>query len=274
MIILPSYYLGCQPSILKKCYNFSMFYNDPNIIKLHEKVFVYKNFIPQELVEKITGIANVEQEKKRLDYEIHKIDWYKDKVTNDIPELIEVWDLVSEFLLPTHSIHPELKLLIGREGGGGMFLHCDSPGEDNEHMLLSDDTWSTCCFLDYGAVAYFGDFDGGEIVYPFINVEYKPNPGDLVIHGAHYDCSHEVKEVTRGIRYAYSMFVLPKEKNPGSFYDYGTPEDLERKSNPSEWVEPLFVNPLFAKEEKIRIQQKALEKERQERRARAGLGKR
>jgi hypothetical protein len=244
-----------------------MFTNDPNITKIHDKVFVYKNFIPQELVSKITNIADEEQKKKREDYEIHKIDWYKDKVTNDIPELMEVWDMVSEFLLPTHSVHPELKLLIGREGSGGMFLHCDSPGEDNEHMLLSDDTWSTCCVLDYGAVVYFGDFDGGEINYPFINIKYKPEKGDLVIHGAHYDCSHEVQEVTKGLRYAYSLFVLPRDRNPGSFYDYKTAEDLERRKNPSDWVEPLFPNPLLTKEAQKRIHDAAIEKERQQRRS-------
>lgn len=218
-----------------------MFSENPNLISFDEKIFIYRNFIPAEMVDKITKIAD--EAVGGGSFTDHKNPWYRERFSPHIPELFDVWKLISEFISPSHVIHPMLNLIIMREGEE-MFVHEDSPGENNEEMLTVDDMWSSCCVLDYGVIAYFGDWDGGEVFYPELGIEISPRPGDLVIHGATSRWKHGVKPVTRGIRYAFSNFSMKTEKNPGSFYNYGTPEFLNQVSEKGlgNWAKPLFEN--------------------------------
>lgn len=225
-----------------------MFYDDPNVIKLDEEIFVYKGFFDKEYVDNINDVMS------KFNFEVfaeqdpeHALNWYRDKLSPNLPEMLDASDKISAFLAPEFITHPNLSLQVIKPGDGGMFIHCDSPGEGNHEQLTSTDRWSTCCIITYGLVAYFGDFKGGEVFYPTLGIEYAPEPGDLVIHGAHSRTSHGVKEVTEGIRYAYSNFVMKSDRNPGSFYSYGTPEYEERKKNIDLFTTPLFENPQFCK---------------------------
>jgi hypothetical protein len=131
---------------------------------------------------------------------------------------------MSQFLYPTHLIHPRLEVSIIKPGDSGMAVHADSPGEGNHDVLTQEDVWGTCTILDYGVVAYFGDYTGGAIYYPEQGIEFIPEPGDLVIHIALPSHKHGVKPVDSGVRYAFSNFSLPSTKNPGSFYTFNSLE--------------------------------------------------
>ena len=207
-----------------------MFYSNPGFTKLADKIYVYKEFVPKEKVEEINEIMSQNLTEELINYgnKFQNVEWYKGKTSILIPELIDVWNAASELISPEYIIHPNLNLQIIKPGDGGMFLHQDSPGEDMEEALTQPDRWNTCCIIHYGLVIYFGEFTGGETYYPRQNLDYAVQPGDLVIHGAHTDCEHGVREVTSGIRYAYSNFMMPIEKNPGTFPSYNTKEDLER----------------------------------------------
>jgi hypothetical protein len=221
-----------------------MFYNNPKFTKLADKVFVYKNFVPKKQLDQINQIVNnFAKDKFSIHEDWAKVEWYRDKTTPLIPELVDVWNIASELIAPEYIIHPNLSLQVIRPGDGGMFLHQDSPGEGMEEELTQIDRWNTCCIIHYGLVVYFGEFTGGETYYPRLNLEYAVQPGDLVIHGAYTDCEHGVKEVTSGVRYAYSNFMLPIEKNPGTFPSYGTKEDAERKERGliKVWNTPIEV---------------------------------
>jgi hypothetical protein len=221
-----------------------MFYNNPKFTKLADKVFVYKNFVPKKQLDQINQIVNnFAKDKFSIHEDWAKVEWYRDKTTPLIPELVDVWNIASELIAPEYIIHPNLSLQVIRPGDGGMFLHQDSPGEGMEEELTQIDRWNTCCIIHYGLVIYFGEFTGGETYYPRLNLEYAVQPGDLVIHGAYTDCEHGVKEVTSGVRYAYSNFMLPIEKNPGTFPSYGTKEDAERKERGliKVWNTPIEV---------------------------------
>jgi hypothetical protein len=137
---------------------------------------------------------------------------------------------MSKFLYPTHVIHPRLQATIIRPGDGGMYIHTDTPGEGGEEELTQFDMWSTCTSLDYGVITYFGEYEGGDVIYPEIDKKVSPKPGDLVIHNALLQ--HGVNEVTSGLRYAFSNFCLPIGKNPGSFYNFNSPEYLELIKQP------------------------------------------
>lgn len=263
-----------------------MFYDRPDCITLSPYVdaygtksgiFLFKNIIKPELIEKI---ENNLKGKENPIYEDTLISWYSEKITPSVDGVFEVWEQISEILGPTWVMHPQNNLLAVKPGDNGMFTHSDSPGKNQCHLLSQVDTWGTCCLLDYGIVAYFGDFEGGEIFYPMINpdgtvkevgndkpgecLEYKPEKGDLVIHSAFEPYSHGVREVTSGVRYAFANFSLKAVDNPGTFYNYGTPEYYEQvgEKTPEDiirWSVVLKENPQFTKEKIKEIQASGLE---------------
>lgn len=212
-----------------------MFQDDPNIIQLDEKIFWYKNFVSQDQVDIINATT------PGLQLGNHWFDEIEFKTTEYTPELVPVWNKVSEFLYPEYVIHPMASMLYFGPGSQ-MLPHCDSPGEDMINKLSVPDVWSTCCVLSWGACVYFGKFTGGEIYYPNQGIEIPVQPGDLVIHGALKSHEHGVRPVKSGVRYTFSNFSLKPEKNPGSFYNYGTKENEDRQKNVNEWLQPLFNN--------------------------------
>lgn len=63
----------------------------------------------------------------------------------------------------------------------------------------------------YGIVLYLNnDYQGGEIFYPHINLEIKPEAYSLILHPAHEAYRHGVKEVTEGTRYSMTSFIKLK----------------------------------------------------------------
>lgn len=219
-----------------------MFTNNPNLIKLDDGIMIYPNFLTKEEVSYITNLIE-DKVNSGIEQTESLIPWYRDKQI-ELLELFPIWERISQFLSPTHVIHPMLKVQIIRPGDGGMFVHEDSPGEGNDHELTNVDVWTTCPLLDYGVITYFGDYEGGELFYPNLNIEISPKPGDLVIHGATSKWKHGVKEVTSGVRYAFSNFSLKAEKNPGTFYNYGTKEYYDQVDNDLYiWGRPLVDNP-------------------------------
>lgn len=91
--------------------------------------------------------------------------------------------------------HAKIQRMLPKTGG--MRQHTDNGTEKN---------------IRYGIVLYFNeDYVGGELVYPEIDLIYKPKSGSLIIHNAKYP--HYVNEVTSGTRYMSTFFVFEDEKN-------------------------------------------------------------
>jgi len=265
------------------------FYDRPDCIRLSKYtdaygtesgIFLFKNFVPEELMAEMEAELGP-QGRNEDSYGSTLISWYTNKITPRPKRLLEFWELISELIGPTWVIHPSQAILNVRPGDNGMFIHSDSPGKGQCHLLSQDDKYDTCCELDYGLVAYFGDYTGGALFYPSIpadgvpviddkgwNVppaqgepcfEYQVERGDLVIHSAFDPYAHGVREVTSGVRYAFSNFVLKAEDNPGTFYNYKTKEYYDQIGDRSEeridnWLRPLKVNPMFT-DERIAIMQ-------------------
>lgn len=243
-------------------------------------VFIFKGFYTDEEC-KIVEEA-LKDYKFDEDYMQTLISWYAKRVSPPIEGLHDLWEKASELLYPEYVIHPQNNvLIINADMNEGMFTHSDSPGKGECSRLSQVDVWKTCCELDYGLVAYFGDFDGGEIFYVNIDkdgnrnpgvlpenvLQIKPERGDLVIHGAFDPHAHGVRPVTRGTRYAFSNFVLKAEDNPGTFYNYKTPEYYEQikskelgfKDFVYTWMKPLKENPQFTQERIKDMQASGLE---------------
>jgi hypothetical protein len=107
-----------------------MFTDNPNIEQVAPKVWIYKNFISGELLEKIENIASNYVNPDVID---HNVDWYNSRSTGTIYELLEVWEKASELIYPELVMHPQSFLLVSRENEEGMFIHSDAPGEPHEN---------------------------------------------------------------------------------------------------------------------------------------------
>lgn len=71
----------------------------------------------------------------------------------------------------------------------------------------------------FGVVVYLNNFEGGEIEYQNQGVVYKPVKGDLVIHGAHENCKHQVNKVLSEVRYSYPNNISEMLKVPKGYSD-------------------------------------------------------
>jgi|694.fasta_scaffold00118_78 hypothetical protein len=267
-----------------------MFYDREDCIKVsffpddygtQSGVFLFKGFYTDEECKVVEdALKNYDKGMKHKDT---LISWYSEKVSPVIPGLFDLWEKASEMLYPDYVIHPQANvLIITPEMNEGMFTHSDSPGKGECHRLSQVDVWKTCCDLDFGLVAYFGDFEGGEIFYVNIDkdgnrnpavdtqnrLSIKPERGDLVIHGAFDPHSHGVMPVSKGKRYAFSNFVLKAEDNPGTFHNYKSPEyysELVDRESPDfnefikKWLKPLKENPQFTPERIKEYQASGLE---------------
>jgi hypothetical protein len=86
--------------------------------------------------------------------------------------------------------------------GQFMFDHADNPNEKdhkNNHVLTS-------------FVCYFSDFNGGNIYYKHLGLEYHPRKGDLVIHPGTERYRHGTTPVEEGpIRYNGTLWTYDPE---------------------------------------------------------------
>lgn len=86
---------------------------------------------------------------------------------------------------------------ITRTTDVGMMRHSDDNGSNG---VLS------------GCVFYFNDdYEGGELVYDGLGIDYRPKAGDFVFHPGSDTYEHHVNDVTRGIRLSCS-FAAYKNK--------------------------------------------------------------
>jgi hypothetical protein len=237
-----------------------MFYNRPDCIKLAEGIYVFKKYVPDEMCDKFVKQLESFPIEQFIEDDTN-VGWYTDKMSPDLDNIIELWEHVSELIYPEYVINPQNKVIATRPGQSGMFVHVDSPGKGKHDELIQVDTFSTCALIDYGVVAYLGQFEGGEVFYSSFNpdgtskqlinlpgeLEYKPEQGDVVIHGSEAPYFHGTRDVKSGVRYAFSCFATRASENPGSFYNYKTPEYLEQIGDKSPervaaWLTPLFSN--------------------------------
>jgi hypothetical protein len=64
--------------------------------------------------------------------------------------------------------------------------------------------------VSHAAVIYISgpeDYDGGELVYPKLDLQIKPEKGSIAIHPREPEYTHGVTLVTRGRRYVLVMFA-------------------------------------------------------------------
>lgn len=69
-------------------------------------------------------------------------------------------------------------------------------------------------FIQDKIALYISEFSGGEIVFPEIGLEYKPEAGELLVIEIDEKLDHYTKPVKSGVRYVYMDYVI---KHPGYY---------------------------------------------------------
>lgn len=79
-----------------------------------------------------------------------------------------------------------------------------SPGQ--HFSVHADHGFSYSCTLS--SIAYINDdYEGGELWFPYLDIEFKPEAGDIVLFPSTYIYAHAAKKVLKGYKYsAVTMF--------------------------------------------------------------------
>jgi hypothetical protein len=167
--------------------------------QIHEEIWVIHNFITTEEKEFYIGLAENSLEENWWKREPG---WWHGKFLpvpeeSTVPENIvrRLRDIIGDkddwvwgSPRSVHRIKP----------GEKMFLHADNP---NEKSGLNN-------WVDLSFVLYHNSFNGGEIIYPELGIEYHPIEGDLLMHPGSQNYLHGTKEVLPGpTRYNSTMWA-------------------------------------------------------------------
>ncbi len=123
------------------------------------------------------------------------------KVQDLVFELtIEMREIIKSHSIISTNLYAEYPQFVKWEPGWELTPHCDNCEPDG--ITPNATPWRS-----HGGVIYLNDdFEGGEIFYPKLNIEIKPEPGMMVIHPAGLEYLHGIKKVTEGIRHTISVF--------------------------------------------------------------------
>lgn len=179
---------------------------DPNI-------FVFKNFITKDESQQLLDLAinATEDEWSEYNYtERHENDEWEDRILMlhkckkfDEGKNIIVLDIFSRI---KHQINNTLNKDT-YEYTGFNTIYRSKVGQE---MKTHNDQGLGVKFK-YGVVLYLNDnYSGGEIFYPNIQLEFKPQAYSMVLHPAHEAYRHGVKAVTDGTRYSMTTFLKLK----------------------------------------------------------------
>mgnify|MGYP003135569042 FL=1 len=77
-------------------------------------------------------------------------------------------------------------------------------------------------------LAYLNDnYEGGDLIFEYLDIEYKPKRGDLLLFPSNYMGAHRTTTVTKGIRYSHV-----------GWYCHGTPNDKYGESVVDPMLDP------------------------------------
>lgn len=121
--------------------------------------------------------------------------------------VMEKMDQVSERAITIfnqhHCIPEELEFTTFNN-----FVRVDSIGISEHH---DDNRPGALKKVRYGCVLYLTeDFDGGELNYTELGIQYKPVAGQIIFHPGEEKYMHKVNNVSNGIRFTVAVFILEK----------------------------------------------------------------
>lgn len=108
-------------------------------------------------------------------------------------------------------IRDELSAIHRMPPGDGMFEHCDNPIYE-EYEITDSEIKNVNLGLQYAVILYLSDFEGGEVYYPNLNIQYKPQKGDALWHPGNKKYTHGVRKVVGDkVRYITTTYFTDKK---------------------------------------------------------------
>jgi hypothetical protein len=178
--------------------------------QIGERIYVYKNFLSKDELKVYEDIIANIPDSDWIDATIYEkptlFSYYSQGMI-----LKKIQDELMEdpYYLEDTPFLTKMKFGMGMEEHSDDCPHCKQIKDPNMHVdgiIVNDEALKRC--VKYGLVLYLTEFEGGEIYYTEQNIVYKPNPGDLVMHGTDEYCKHGVKPVTGGVRITMAPYVV------------------------------------------------------------------
>jgi hypothetical protein len=182
------------------------FKEDPNLVELHNEIYLYKNFLDADLLDVYKNKLNnfIEEDwHQHGNFEIgdHEETFWGDKCSLDVLDY-NFHDPIFNFFAPNYWMYQHANFVRLKSGQG-------SETNYNDSFFINEFP-----FAEYKIALYIGDFEGGELNFPAINFSYQPEDNDLIIFKIDKNYSHNTSTVTSGTRYAYQDCLIP---HPGYF---------------------------------------------------------
>ena len=177
---------------------------EPNAVLIEKNIVVLKNWLSDDLCDRL--VTHVESFGEDVWWEKNKREWWHGKFffveDKDLDEELKHMRIRLQELFKGELWVESMNSVHRMTEGQSMFEHADnlaeSLGLDNK-----------CVF---GVTHYINNFEGGEIYYPYLPFEYKPEKGDLLLHPGWEDYLHGTRPVSGNTaRYIVAGFAsLPE----------------------------------------------------------------
>ena len=180
--------------------------------KIGDNIYVYNNFVSNEELKNIISYAN----------NISETSWYEQDPsikwmlrTENLEILNNIRNRIINLMSDDLKVGSNTALIKMKKGYAWGVHQDDYEFKDlinDSKLYVEGQPFDLVDVSAYGLIVYFNEFLGGEIYYPEQNIEYKPLPGDLLIHGSDEKCKHGVREVFSEFRLSYSNHISKKVK--------------------------------------------------------------
>jgi len=194
------------------------------------------DFTVDDSIYQVAGILN-HSNYKFIEKNIHVIknfttkeeqDWYISIAKNGTPEEWDKdkrtwWNNKILYIGDENTGHRHVQAIMGRirdlfddqreekwSFGGLITVHRMQVGESMfEHADNPSGTDGTTNYVQFGMALYHNDFNGGEVVYKYKGITYKPDKGDLLLHPGTTDYTHYTLPVlSPATRYISTTFAF------------------------------------------------------------------
>ena len=212
-------------------------------MNLLSNILIQPNVITDKGIEFFTDYIKSQKQEDQQVFDVDATNNQKDKVNNPIwktdkeardtqtvstdPVMPQLYDLfkniVSEVINPFYNFEiydSEVPQFLIYNVGGHYRPHIDG-----ESLWTNPDksvVWRKGTNRDLSIVLYLNDdFEGGELIFPDLHIQVKPEPGLLVAFPSTHQYKHGVVPVTKGTRYAIVNWMTVK--------GFPTMEDQEKE---------------------------------------------
>lgn len=175
----------------------------PLVELVKDHLWEYENFLTDKEVKAIMAAINESEESDWFSEDLPEYDQHHAGKTlpteGELERLIKKIDVRVANLFTNTSYMVNIGSIVrGSSRFSPVGFHRDNEDQNMEDNRNAENKYGILMYLN-------NDFDGGEICYPELGIEYKPKPGVLLIH--YSGNLHGVNPITSGTRYSMTSFA-------------------------------------------------------------------